>query len=250
MIQSTCAISLIRLAYLNQGPDFTFNNVSSACWSVSEMCCGISCACLPTLKPLMSKLKPHWIMSSATRQARRTGTGKLQYGKSGAEEGTELKNTHRSRTTRSSGKTLSTLNKNYTMIQEVDIEQGMLAPLSPTHRQPESGRHGSGDTSINEGTTAPVSWLGDDEHGVTKQSMPAVGISKETKALEILGMAGSVSTHVSSGKTPQSFMHPDSAGPPETVEPLTGIAVKRSVTVETIVTPTATSMRRTKPREF
>ncbi|KAF3762222.1 hypothetical protein M406DRAFT_220062, partial [Cryphonectria parasitica EP155] len=54
----TCAMSLIRLAYLKQGSDFTFDNIPTSCWSMAELACGITCACLPTLRPLMSKIKP------------------------------------------------------------------------------------------------------------------------------------------------------------------------------------------------
>lgn len=185
-----------------------------------------------------------------------TGTGRFVYGKSGLEEGTELKNTgHRSRTAHESAKTLSSMkSKNYTMIDEVDVEQGMPMPPSPTHRQPESTRHGPGNTTNNNAATAgvPMGWSGEAGHDVpTKQSMPTVGLSKETKAMEVLGMTG-VSTHVSSGRTSQPYFHPDSAGHEEfSGESLSGIAVKRSVTVEMISTPTTPGgMRRTKPREF
>nr|RBQ96016.1 hypothetical protein FVER53263_08583 [Fusarium verticillioides] len=50
----TCLISLVRIKFLNIGTDITWHNVESASWSVSELCCGIICACVPTLRPLLS----------------------------------------------------------------------------------------------------------------------------------------------------------------------------------------------------
>ncbi|KAM7194056.1 hypothetical protein V8F20_008152 [Naviculisporaceae sp. PSN 640] len=54
----TCAISIIRIQYLKLSPDTTWDNVNSSCWSISELCSGIVCCCLPTLRPLLSRLVP------------------------------------------------------------------------------------------------------------------------------------------------------------------------------------------------
>ncbi|KAK4129174.1 hypothetical protein N657DRAFT_652645 [Parathielavia appendiculata] len=54
----TCAISVIRIQYLKLSEDVTWDNVASSCWSISEICSGITCACLPTLRPLLSKIIP------------------------------------------------------------------------------------------------------------------------------------------------------------------------------------------------
>lgn len=230
---STCAISLIRLTYLKESDDFTYTNVQSSAWSTSELCCGISCACLPTLKPLVSKIKPRWITSYARSRANRTETG-LRYGKSGLEGGTELKHgTHRSRATHESAtsKTMSSLkSKTYAVMDDLDAdldeEQGI-----PARRQPEITRYSPANTS-------------------PKQPMPAGGLHRDSKAMEVLGMnMTGVSTHVSSG----TYSHPDSMSPSNLPgESLSGIAVKRSVTVEMIpVTPkTPHGIRRTNPREF
>ena len=45
---------MIRIQYLKLSDDVTWDNVASSCWSVGELCCGITCACLPTLRPLLS----------------------------------------------------------------------------------------------------------------------------------------------------------------------------------------------------
>ncbi|KAM0478815.1 hypothetical protein ACHAP7_005971 [Fusarium lateritium] len=50
----TCMISIIRIKFLSITDDITWNNVEAAAWSVSELCSGIICACLPTLRPLVS----------------------------------------------------------------------------------------------------------------------------------------------------------------------------------------------------
>ncbi|KAK4200210.1 hypothetical protein QBC40DRAFT_73030 [Triangularia verruculosa] len=54
----TCAISVIRIQYLKLSLDVTWDNVASSCWSVGELCSGITCACLPTLRPLVAKIFP------------------------------------------------------------------------------------------------------------------------------------------------------------------------------------------------
>lgn len=69
-VNSTCAISIIRINYLKIGTDFTYGNVAAACWSIAEIYCGITCACLPTLRPLMAKLKPSWIQKLSNRRNR------------------------------------------------------------------------------------------------------------------------------------------------------------------------------------
>ncbi|KAH6682139.1 hypothetical protein F5X68DRAFT_263167 [Plectosphaerella plurivora] len=47
----TCAISFVRIRFLRLSPDFTLTNVEAACWSVGELCAGLTCACLPTIRP-------------------------------------------------------------------------------------------------------------------------------------------------------------------------------------------------------
>ncbi|KAM7193881.1 hypothetical protein V8F33_007567 [Rhypophila sp. PSN 637] len=54
----TCAISIIRIQYLKLSPDTTWDNVTSSCWSIGELCSGIVCSCLPTLRPLLSQWVP------------------------------------------------------------------------------------------------------------------------------------------------------------------------------------------------
>lgn len=49
---STCTISIVRIKFLNLGTDYTYANVAPAAWSLSELCAGIICACLPTMRPL------------------------------------------------------------------------------------------------------------------------------------------------------------------------------------------------------
>ncbi|KAI1461517.1 hypothetical protein F4805DRAFT_412295 [Annulohypoxylon moriforme] len=59
----TCAISVIRVKFLKQGGDFSYENVEGSSWSTTELCSGVTCACLPTLRPLISK----WIPSLSNR---------------------------------------------------------------------------------------------------------------------------------------------------------------------------------------
>jgi hypothetical protein len=53
----TVAISVLRIRFLKLMEDFTWQNVESSAWSIAELCSGITCACLPTLRPF---LKAHF----------------------------------------------------------------------------------------------------------------------------------------------------------------------------------------------
>ncbi|KAH8728878.1 hypothetical protein GQ44DRAFT_607814 [Phaeosphaeriaceae sp. PMI808] len=66
----TCTISIVRISTLKgaaASTDPTYDNASTASWSVTELACGIICACAPTLRPLMAKLFPK-LMSSVSGQ--------------------------------------------------------------------------------------------------------------------------------------------------------------------------------------
>ncbi|EAQ93100.1 hypothetical protein CHGG_01335 [Chaetomium globosum CBS 148.51] len=54
----TCAISVIRIQYLKLSADVTWDNVGASCWSIGEVCSGITCACLPTLRPCFARCLP------------------------------------------------------------------------------------------------------------------------------------------------------------------------------------------------
>ncbi|KAI0096199.1 hypothetical protein GGR51DRAFT_544052 [Nemania sp. FL0031] len=54
----TCAISVIRIKFLGQGGDFSYENVEASIWSITELCSGVTCVCLPTLRPFVSQFIP------------------------------------------------------------------------------------------------------------------------------------------------------------------------------------------------
>ncbi|EFQ36740.1 hypothetical protein CGRA01v4_08471 [Colletotrichum graminicola] len=54
----TCIISVVRIRFLHLEVDFTWENVESSCWSVAEVCSGLTCACLPACRPLASRFIP------------------------------------------------------------------------------------------------------------------------------------------------------------------------------------------------
>ncbi|KAJ5908903.1 hypothetical protein N7495_001585 [Penicillium taxi] len=59
-----CITSIVRLTSLkkiSESIDPTYDNVSAASWSAVECNTGIICACLPTLKPLLSRIMPSFI---------------------------------------------------------------------------------------------------------------------------------------------------------------------------------------------
>ena len=69
--RSTVAISIIRLSFLKVDDDYTWQGVAAACWSITEICSGLICACLPTLRPLVGRYFP----SLASRPNRSHGGG-------------------------------------------------------------------------------------------------------------------------------------------------------------------------------
>ncbi|KAK1640116.1 hypothetical protein BDP81DRAFT_446493 [Colletotrichum phormii] len=54
----TVAISIVRIQYLSTPADFTWKNVDASLWSIGEISSAVTCACLPTLRPLLTKMFP------------------------------------------------------------------------------------------------------------------------------------------------------------------------------------------------
>ncbi|POS72992.1 hypothetical protein DHEL01_v208616 [Diaporthe helianthi] len=183
----TCAISLIRLGYLKQGPDFTWDNIPSSGWSVSELSSGIICACLPTLRPLVAKVKPQWMASyaSRSRKTRHTGYGDMNnYGAiSGKMKATS--STGNSRSTRESkdpsffASPMELGSTNYRRLGDNDIEMGMPAPPNPSFQADRSrfdDTRSSTDGASTFGAAALGRGLGED-----REDMPMHTLSSRTK---------------------------------------------------------------------
>ncbi|SPQ24632.1 0ec0b235-2f10-408a-9ebd-c29ad514edeb [Thermothielavioides terrestris] len=54
----TVVISIIRIRYLKLFEDFPWENVASSLWSIGELTSALTCACLPTLRPLVVRFVP------------------------------------------------------------------------------------------------------------------------------------------------------------------------------------------------
>ncbi|KAK7962640.1 uncharacterized protein PG986_003465 [Apiospora aurea] len=54
----TLAASIVRIRFLGLYIDTTFDNVDAAMWSLCEISSGLTCACLPTLRPLAARYFP------------------------------------------------------------------------------------------------------------------------------------------------------------------------------------------------
>ncbi|KAL5604355.1 hypothetical protein BROUX41_002327 [Berkeleyomyces rouxiae] len=63
----TVAISIVRFQYLKASSDVTWTNVVGSSWSLAELACALICACLPTLKPVLSQCLP-FLRSQITRK--------------------------------------------------------------------------------------------------------------------------------------------------------------------------------------
>lgn len=228
---STCAISLIRLAYLKQGPDFTFDNVPTSCWSIGELCCAIICACLPTLRPLVTKMKPQWMTSYARKSRKQTygdASGHARYGGGTKTHQTDVKSS-RARNTMDGSLALSAANlKNYSRLGDDDVERAMRmpVPLSPTYQKTDSSDSGSFKFFPHAVT---------EHEGVQMQQLPPRSdnnkrrTSTNEKAMEVLGMGlskvGVSTTKVVGGnKSTASSKSGDNMG---------GIEVKRDIIITT-----------------
>jgi len=55
---STCAISALRITFLDHGDDMSYKNIGPAGWSLGELCCAIIVSCLPTLRPVLGRMLP------------------------------------------------------------------------------------------------------------------------------------------------------------------------------------------------
>ncbi|CAI4218920.1 unnamed protein product [Parascedosporium putredinis] len=86
----TVAISVIRIKYLKVAEDMTWENVESSGWSLGELTSALTCACLPTLRPLVSRFIP----ALATAPQRST----MGYKKSTNNIDLESRHTHRKNT--------------------------------------------------------------------------------------------------------------------------------------------------------
>jgi hypothetical protein len=53
----------VRIRFLKLSEDFTWDNVEAAGWSIGELCSGLTCACLPTFRPLVGR----WFPALSTR---------------------------------------------------------------------------------------------------------------------------------------------------------------------------------------
>ncbi|KAK8008969.1 satratoxin biosynthesis SC1 cluster protein 4 [Apiospora marii] len=56
----TLAASIIRIKFLGLYLDTTFDNADAAMWSICEISAGLTCACLPTLRPLTARYLPRY----------------------------------------------------------------------------------------------------------------------------------------------------------------------------------------------
>ncbi|EWG48943.1 hypothetical protein FVEG_16365 [Fusarium verticillioides 7600] len=132
----TCLISLVRIKFLNIGTDITWHNVESASWSVSELCCGIICACVPTLRPLLSghdRGSSHNQSSYTRHENSRTNAAARQTGASRSHEMHDLP-----RTLHSSESKDQLRPSESTIVVRTDIDQKRSRPHpghgSETHR--------------------------------------------------------------------------------------------------------------------
>lgn len=48
----------MRIKFLKLTEDATWDNVEAACWSIAELCSGVICASLLTLRPILARVVP------------------------------------------------------------------------------------------------------------------------------------------------------------------------------------------------
>ncbi|ETS73970.1 hypothetical protein PFICI_13836 [Pestalotiopsis fici W106-1] len=77
----TCLISSLRMFALKKTADMTYDAASLLCWSIAEVASGVTCACIPTLRPLASKYLSSAFGSSGSGN-RQSSRGYENYGSS------------------------------------------------------------------------------------------------------------------------------------------------------------------------
>lgn len=79
---SVCITSIMRItAYKpNQLKDNTYSGVGSMTWSIVEQGIGIVCACLPTLRPLVSCIYPRGSKNNKNKEGSSIGMDKFRSG--------------------------------------------------------------------------------------------------------------------------------------------------------------------------
>lgn len=95
MVAQTSTISIIRLKYIGLSADITYDNMTSSCWSCIEVLSGVTCASLPTLRPLAGRCFPglRSITSRVGRLAGSKGSGLRNSRKKGGGSRTGTLNT-------------------------------------------------------------------------------------------------------------------------------------------------------------
>ncbi|KAI6367518.1 hypothetical protein MCOR25_004883 [Pyricularia grisea] len=76
-------ISILRLTFLTDSPDVTWNNAVSSSWSTAEISIGLMCASLPSIRPLVGKILPRLASTfgkSTSPSSRPYGANGSQYG--------------------------------------------------------------------------------------------------------------------------------------------------------------------------
>ncbi|KAH9887486.1 hypothetical protein F4778DRAFT_429298 [Xylariomycetidae sp. FL2044] len=139
----TCAISVIRIKYLKQGDDPSYENVEASIWSITELCSGVICSCMPTLRPIAVE----WVPRLRTK-LQKSGYGyKKQSGSKGTSDtndvelGNNLGTKGSKRTPHWGG-----MGSKDDLYQSTDSALDGRESTAPSARTEESGRVGSTST--------------------------------------------------------------------------------------------------------
>ncbi|KAI1345017.1 hypothetical protein F5Y15DRAFT_14514 [Xylariaceae sp. FL0016] len=124
----TCTISVIRIKFLKQGGDLTYENVEGSSWSITELCSGVICACLPTLRPLVSR----WVPALSTKLHKSSKGYRRQSGSNATDEEQGSKHTR-------SGSKASTA-----MVAVLGSKEELYHPESYEMRRSNSGEKSDG----------------------------------------------------------------------------------------------------------
>ncbi|KAK4167243.1 hypothetical protein QBC43DRAFT_204141 [Cladorrhinum sp. PSN259] len=171
----TCAISVIRIQYLRLSDDTTWDNVASSCWSVGELCSGITCACLPTLRPLVGKVFP-------SLQSQNSNTGKYYHSSSKRNGGTGPHRSNRSGTNASqSGSTRSIIYPEDVELQSDDRSDKEVRVAVAPPRRDGHDKYGKTLDKIRLGLKPSVTT----EIQVGSPISPSAGSRDKTKGIEV-----------------------------------------------------------------
>lgn len=130
-LHSVCVASVMRIiAYKpNQLADNTYSGVESMTWSIVEQGIGIVCACLPTLRPLLSCMYPRGSKNAKSKESSGLGMDNFRSGTMHSEVTTPGKSAWKPAYDSESTVGFARLQDDGEAMSPADVQRSVYAPI-------------------------------------------------------------------------------------------------------------------------